>query len=301
MTVSAPPLKAPSRWAVPAALTAVYLIWGSTYLALAFLVEEFPPLIGNSIRFALAGVILAVIARRRGRDWPTAVEWRGAAQVGLLLLLGGVGLVSVAQSYGVGSALTAMAVAVVPLWTGLWAGLFGRWPNQLEWVGLGLGFVGIVILSGAGDFAGNPIGITLVVISPISWAFGSVWSSRVAMPAGMMSTAAQMLTAAPVILLVGLLRGEQFDAFPAASGWAALLYLAIPGSVVALSAYVYLLQNVRPALATSYAYVNPVVAVVLGVTIGGEVLTGRTLLALPVILAAVGMVLMQRNREGPRV
>jgi hypothetical protein len=119
------------------------------------------------------------------------------------------------------------------------------------------------------------------------------------MPEGIMSTAAQMLAAAPVILVVGLVSGERFDAVPDMSGWLALLYLAIPGSVVALTAYTYLLQNVRPALATSYAYVNPVVAVILGVTIGGEVLSGRALIALPIILAAVGLVLMQRSRTAP--
>jgi drug/metabolite transporter (DMT)-like permease len=279
----------------------VYVIWGSTYLALAFLVDEFPPLTGNAIRFALAGTLLAVIARRRGRPWPTRIQWRGAAQVGLFLLLGGVSMVATAQSLGVGSGLAAMGVAIVPLWTGLWAGLFGQWPNRVEWFGLALGFLGMLILSGEGDFDGNPWGIALLVASPISWAFGSVWSSRVVMPEGIMSTAAQMLAAAPVILVVGLVSGERFDAVPDMSGWLALLYLAIPGSVVALTAYTYLLQNVRPALATSYAYVNPVVAVILGVTIGGEVLSGRALIALPIILAAVGLVLMQRARTSTPV
>lgn len=284
------------RWLVPAALLAVYVIWGSTYLALRYLVEEFPAFIGVGIRFLAGGLILYWWARRRGRPTPTAREWRSAAQVGALLLVGGVGLVAIAEHAGVGSGLAATAVAVMPVWAALWSGLFGRWPTRVEWVGLVVGLVGVVILSREGDFAGNPTGVVLIVLSPILWAFGSVWSRRVPMPQGMMSSAAQMIAAAPVLLLGGVLRGERFDHSPAASGWLALVYLTLIGSVVAYSAYIYLLQTVRPALATSYAYVNPLVAVVLGITLGGEVLSGEAYVALPLILGGVGLVALGRQR-----
>ncbi len=279
-----------TRLLVPAALFGVYVVWGSTYLALRYMVEDIPPLIGNGVRFLAAGLILYVWARRRGKPAPTTAEWWNAGRIGVLLLLGGVGSVSIAESLGVGSGLAATAVAVMPVWAALWGGVFGRWPTRIEWLGLGVGLTGVVILSGEGDFAGNPIGIALIVLAPILWAFGSVWSTRLHMPDGMMSTAAQMLAAAPALLVVGFLRGERLESEVTTSSWLALAYLTIFGSVVAYSAYMYLLQNVRPALATSYAYVNPVVAVVLGITIGDEVLSGEAWIALPLILAGVALV-----------
>lgn len=285
------------RWLVPAALVAVYVIWGSTYLALRYLVEEFPALLGVGVRFLVGGLILYWWARRRGRPAPTRREWRSAAEVGTLLLVGGVGLVAIAEQMGVGSGVTATAVAVMPVWAALWSGLFGRWPSGVEWVGLAIGLIGVVILSGEGDFAGNAAGMTLVIVSPILWSFGSVWSGRIPMPQGMMSAAAQMLAASPVLLVGGLARGERFDHAPAPSGWLALAYLTLIGSVVAYSAYIYLLQTVRPALATSYAYVNPVVAVVLGITLGDEVLSGEAYVALPMIIGGIGLIALRRHRS----
>jgi drug/metabolite transporter (DMT)-like permease len=285
------------RWLLPAALLAVYVIWGSTYLALRYLVEEFPALIGVGIRFLAAGSILYWWARRRGRATPTRREWRGAAEVGVFLLVGGVGLVAIAEQSGVGSGLAATAVAVMPVWAALWSGVFGRWPTAVEWTGLAIGLIGVVILSGEGDFAGNGAGVALVVVSPVLWAFGSVWSGRVPMPQGMMSAAAQMLAAAPILVIGGWLRGERFEHAPAASGWLALVYLTLIGSVVAYGAYIYLLQTVRPALATSYAYVNPLVAVILGVTLGGEALSGEAYIALPLILGGVGLVAVTPQRS----
>jgi drug/metabolite transporter (DMT)-like permease len=285
-----------SRLAVPLALATVYVVWGSTYLALRFLVEEMPALIGNGIRFALAGLLLLVMARRTGTPMPTTAQWWGAAQVGVLLLVGGVGLVAIAESLGVGSGLAATAVAVMPVWAALWGGVFGSWPSAREWVGLTLGLVGVVILTGEGDFQGNVAGTALVIVAPISWAFGSVWSGRIAMPRGTMSSAAQMLAAAPVLLVAGWVRGERWEQAPGLSGWLALIYLAVVGSAVAYTAYTYLLQTVRPALATSYAYVNPVVAVVLGIWLAGEAFSGEAWVALPIILVAVALVAGSRSR-----
>ena len=285
-----------TRMLVVLALVTVYLVWGSTYLGLRFLVEEMPALIGNGIRFTLAGFILLVMARRSGIPMPTGRQWIGATQVGGLLLVGGVGLVAIAESLGVGSGLAATAVAVMPVWAALWAGLFGSWPTGREWIGLALGLTGVVILTGEGDFQGNAIGVALVIVAPVSWAFGSVWSGRIAMPTGLMSSAAQMLAAAPILVLIGLVRGERFEHAPALSGWLALIYLATFGSALAFSAYTYLLQNVRPTLATSYAYVNPVVAVLLGIWLAGERLSGHAWVALPIILAGVAMVAGARGQ-----
>jgi drug/metabolite transporter (DMT)-like permease len=288
------------RLAVPLALLTVYVVWGSTYLALRFMVEEMPALMANGVRFAIAGLLLLAMARRAGVPMPTPVEWWGAAQVGVLLLVGGVGLVAIAESLGVGSGLAATAVAVMPVWAALWGGVFGSWPSAREWVGLAVGLVGVVILTGEGDFQGNLVGTTLVIIAPVSWAFGSVWSGRITMPEGTMSSSAQMLAAAPVLLLTGWIRGERWGEAPGLSGWLALLYLATVGSALAYTAYLYLLQNVRPTLATSYAYVNPVVAVLLGIWLADESLSGEAWVALPIILGAVALVAGARSRPTTR-
>lgn len=285
-----------NRWLIGLALFAVYVIWGSTYLALRYLVEDFPPFIGNGIRFVLAGFAMFIFLRRRGSPAPTSREWWSAAQIGALLMMGGVGVVALAEARGVGSGLAATAVAAMPLWAALWSGLFGRWPTRLEWLGLAIGLTGVVILSQEGDFAGNALGITLMIVAPISWAFGSVWSQRIPLPAGAMATATEMAAGGIILLGVGIARGERFEAAPSLDGWLALLYLITLGSIVAFSAYMYLLNTVRPALATSYAYVNPVVAVLLGVTLGSEVLSGQAVVALPLILGGVALVAAAKER-----
>ena len=283
-------------WLVGLSLAALYLIWGSTYLVLRFMVEEFPPFVGNGIRFVLAGSLLGGFLLTRGAAWPTALQWWGALRIGGLMLVGGVGLVTVAEANGVGSGLAATAVAVMPIWAALWSGLFGRWPTSLEWAGMALGLVGVIILAGEGDFTGNPLGVALMIIAPVSWAFGSIISGRTPQAPGAMAVAGYMTAGGVLLLVLGFGRGERFEGIPDASGWMALLYLTFLGSIVTLSAYTYLLENVRPALATSYAYVNPIVAVVLGVTLGSEVLSGEALIALPLILAGVGLVAAGRSR-----
>jgi drug/metabolite transporter (DMT)-like permease len=285
-----------NRWLIGLALFAVYLIWGSTYLALRYLVEEFPAFVGNGIRFVVAGFAMFVFLRRRGAPAPAGRDWWSAAQVGALLMMGGVGVVALAEARGVGSGLAATAVAAMPLWAALWSGLFGRWPNRAEWLGLAIGLTGVIILSQEGDFAGNALGIALMVAAPISWAFGSVWSQRITLPPGAMATAMEMTTGGVILLIVGFGRGERFEAFPDLNGWLALVYLITLGSIVAFTAYMYLLNTVRPALATSYAYVNPVVAVLLGVTLGSEVLSGQALIALPLILGGVALVAIAKDR-----
>jgi drug/metabolite transporter (DMT)-like permease len=146
------------KWLVVAALAAVYLIWSSTYLALRFMVESFPPFLGTSIRMLTAGLILFTWVRFRGAEMPTARQWRNGAVIGVLLFVGGLGLVTFAEALGVGSGITATAVAMVPVWAALISGLFGRWPNRTEWVGIAIGLVGVALLSGEGDFRAAPLG-----------------------------------------------------------------------------------------------------------------------------------------------
>jgi len=291
-----PGLSSPSGLVVGGALAAVYIIWGSTYLAIRFGLEGFPPFLLSGIRFLVAGVLMYAVLRFRGAPAPTRRHWWNGARVGLLMLVGGVGLVTMAEDAGVGSGVAATAVAVIPLWAALVSGLFGSWPARVEWVGLVLGFGGVIVLAQEGDFGSNPVGMALVVIAPILWAIGSVWGSRLELPQPAMATAIQLLVAGSAMVVLGPLRGERISEVPQASAWLALGYLIVFGSIVGYTAYVYLLRTVRPALATSYAYVNPVVAVVLGVTLGSEVLTGPALIALPLILAGVGLVLLAARK-----
>ena len=279
---------------------AVYFIWGTTYLGIRFGIEGFPPFMLNGIRFVIAGAILVLIARIRNRVWSTRVQWWNSLRVALLMLVGGVGLVSIAEDLGVGSGVAATAIAVIPVWTALATGFLGDWPNRREWIGLAVGMAGVVVLVGEGDFRSTLVGTVLILIAPILWSIGSVWSSRADLPEGsMMASAAQFLTGGAALLMIGPLLGERIVEMPGATSWWALGYLIVFGSIVAYTAYIYLLRTVRPGVATSYAFVNPIVAVVAGVTLGREVLTGPVFLAMPLILIGVALVTLGR-RSGAR-
>ncbi len=286
-----------SRAMVVAALLAVYFIWGSTYLGLRFGLEGFPPFLLNGFRFLIAGAILLLILKIRGKAVATRRQWWNAARIGLLLLVGGVGLVTIAEDLGVGSGIAATAIAVIPVWIALISGLFGDWPHRYEWIGLAVGLAGVLVLAQEGDFQASPLGMALIAISPIIWAFGSIWGSRLDLPSSSMTTTIELLTAGAVMTLIGPLIGERITQPPPTVAWVALAYLAIMGSLVAFTAYVYLLNTVRPALATSYAYVNPVVAVALGLSLGGEIITGPVFIALPLILTGVALVATSQRRS----
>ena len=286
---TAPSVKT-ARAKVVAALIAVYFIWGSTYLGLRFGLESFPPFLLNGFRFLLAGAILLLYLRLRGRATATRRQWWNASRMGVILLVGGVGMVTIAEDLGVGSGIAATAVAVVPVWMALIGGLFGAWPHRREWIGLAIGLAGVLVLAQEGDFQASPMGMILIITSPIVWAFGSVWGARLDLPESSMTTAIELVTAGLVMTVVGPLIGERITAPPTTVAWVALLYLAIMGSLVAFTAYIYLLKTVRPALSTSYAYVNPIVAVALGVSLGAEILTGPVFIALPLILISVALV-----------
>ncbi|MDH3260904.1 MAG: drug/metabolite exporter YedA [Acidimicrobiia bacterium] len=292
---NSPPSTANRRLLIVLAQLAVYTIWGSTYLALRYMVEGFPPFLGNAIRMLIAGAILYTWMRFRGAPAPTVRQWRNGFLIGSLLFVGGLGLVTTAEGMGVGSGLAATAVGMTPVWAAVVSGFFDRWPTRMEWVGLVIGIVGVVILSREGDFDALPLGLFLLILAPLLWAIASVWSNHVELPAGFMSTAVQMLCGGLALSLAGVIAGESIGAVPGARSWWALVYLIGPGSLIAFSAYAYLLRTVRPVLATSYAYVNPVVAVGLGVTLGKETLTGETWIALPLILGAVALIARSRT------
>ena len=278
------------------ALLAVYVIWGSTYLAIRIALEGFPPFLMAGVRFVIAGAVLAAVLRARGVSWPTRRQWRGAAIVGGLLLLGGNGGVVFAEQ-SVASGLTALAVATVALWSAVFAGLWGHWPRRLEWVGLGLGFAGVALLNVGGNLRASPAGSAALAVATMSWAFGSMWSRHLDLPHGLMASAAEMLAGGGLLLVASVAVREHAPALHSARPVWALAYLIVFGSWVGFSAYVYLLRRVRPAVATSYAYVNPVIAILLGLGLGGERIAGNEWVAMPVILAGVALVALSQGSD----
>ncbi len=281
-------------------LAAVYFVWGSTYLAIRFALEAYPPLFFPGVRFIAAGSILLVLMRLRGYPLPSRGQFGRSAVVGFLLLNIGNGAVVYAQR-DVGSALAATAVATMPLWASLCGGIWGVWPKPMQWLGLAVGFAGIVLLNLDGDFAANPLSAALLIAASMSWAFGSVWSRRLDMPAGPMSTACQMLSAGVLFLVASFAAGESWQLVTTPKAMMALAHLTIFGSIVAFSAYMYLNQTVSPSLATSYAYVNPVVALLLGALLAGELFVASELAAIVLVLSGVLLIVLNnRTARSPK-
>src|SRR5215471_849641 len=284
----------PNRLGVVLALLSLYFIWGSTYLGIRLAIESIPPLLMIGMRFIVAGAILYLVLRVRGIPSPKRSQWMGSAAVGVLLIGGGMGGVATAEQW-VPSGVAAVCIATAPLWMSLFAGLWGRWPVRTEWLGLVLGFVGVVLLNLGSALWTSPIGAIILMISPICWAFGSAWSHHLQLPPGLMASATQMLIGGVFVTIMGLVLGQRITSLPTMQSLLALLYLITFGSLIAFSAYGYVLRRVRPALATSYAYVNPVVAVCIGVAIAGEHVTRLTVVAMVVILVGVGLISLGRK------
>jgi drug/metabolite transporter (DMT)-like permease len=293
---STPSLKTQERLGIVLALLALYLIWGSTYLGMRIALESIPPFLMTGIRFLLAGTLLYTLLRLRRDPVPTRAQWGGAALVGILLVAGGNGGVSFAEQW-VASGIAAVAVAATPLWLSLIMGLMGRWPTRGEWLGLLLGLAGVVLLNLEHGLWVNPIGAIALLLAPLCWSLGSALSTRLSLPAGLMSSAVQMLAGGALMLLVGLLSGERLAHWPSVRSTLAMAYLILIGAIVAYSAYGYVLHRVRPALATSYAYVNPVVAVLLGSLVADEHITPIGLIAMLTILTGVALVTLRRKHS----
>lgn len=277
-------------------LLIVYVVWGTTYLVIRFALEGFTPYWMMALRFLVAGGILMLVLRLRGAALPTPRQWRNAAVVGALLLGGGMGSVALAEE-SISSGLAATLVATSPLWALLFARLWGRVPHRGEIIGVVVGLVGVVVLSLEGNLQANPGGIVLVLFASASWAFGSTLIRRLDMPEGAMGSAAEMVAGGLVLCGMALLRGEPFPSNPTPGSVLALVYLITLGSLAAMLAYGYLLRHVSPTLALSYSFVNPAIALLLGTVIGGEVLTGSALVALPIILVALAFVFQSHRQD----
>lgn len=290
-----PPAAPPSALAVALALASVYLVWGSTYLAIRVGLEGYPPFLMGSIRFIAASLVFYAFLRWRGHAAPTRAQWRNAAVMGLFMMLLGNGMVNFAEQ-SVSSGLAAIAVASMPLWAALFGVLRKQHPSRGEWLGLAIGFIGVIWLNAGSQLRGSLPGMAALIVAPIAWAWGSVWSRGRDLPAPFMSTAAQMLCGGVAMGLLGLGLGERMSEVPPLRATLAVGYLAAFGSIIGFSAYVWLLHHVRPALATSYAYVNPPIAVLLGALLLGERFSVHAIGAMVVILAGVILITFSKAR-----
>jgi drug/metabolite transporter (DMT)-like permease len=289
------------------AFAAIYIIWGSTYLAIRIGIESLPPLIMGGVRHFSAGVILYAVLKVRGAPQPTRLHWRSAIIIGGLLLLGGNGGVTIAENI-VPSGVAALIIATVPLWIALLSWLRGGLrPGGGMAIGLALGLIGIVLLIDPGAAVGkggvNPIGAVILVAAALSWSIGSLYSRSAPQPSNpLMSTAMQMLAGGALMLIVALVTGEgaqvHFDQITVRS-LLAVGYLIVFGSLIAFSAYVWLLKVSIPAHVSTYAFVNPIVAVFLGAVFANEELTLRMLIAAAIIIAGVVLITTHRPKAEP--
>lgn len=293
-----PSSTAPPASRVALALAALYVIWGSTYLAIRFALEGgFPPFLLGGVRFLIAGGLMYALLRWRGVPAPTRIQWRNASVMGVLLLLFGNGMVNLAEQT-VSSGMTAVAVASAPLWMGVFAAMRGDRPSGMEWLGLGIGFAGVLWLNAGSSLSASPVGLVALLVASIAWSYGSIWSRGRDLPSPFMAAAAQMLCGGLAMCVLGAVVGEGFDGVPTPGGLAAFAYLIVFGSIVGFSAYIWLLYHVRPALAGSYAYVNPAIAVGLGAWLARERFGGHELVAMGVIL--LGVVAISVAKARPR-
>jgi len=300
MSAPKPPLRA-----YLLAFTTIYLVWGSTYLAIRIGVETMPPFAMAALRFLIAGTLLMAFLRLQGVGWPTPRQWRDAAVCGMLLIVGGNGLVSWAEQT-VPSGLTALLIGASPLFIVLanWSWPGGQRPSGVTFAAMACGLGGVAWLAAPWEtkVAGgmDPAGITAILLSCVSWALGAVYGRHMRDPAPpFTAAAAQMLIGSIGLGLIAWAHGDlaawQVDSISARS-WLALIYLTLVGSLVGYTTFVWLIKHTTPALASTYAYVNPVVAVFLGWLLLDEMVTSRTLVASAIILGSV-IVISLHNRH----
>ena len=245
----------------------------------------------------MAGALLYSWKKWHGAPNPTMTEWRAAGFIGILMLGGGMGLTAVGQQY-ISSGLTAVFIACSPMILSFCTGFFGEWPNKREWLGIFLGFAGAILLAAGDEFSAQPMGIAALLAAIICWNIGSVLSQRkYTLAPGAMGFASEMLLGGVFLIIIALFNGESFHTPMTVKALAAWSYLVVAGSLLAFTAYMFLLSKVSSALASSYAYVNPLIAVTLGVLIGGENLSTREILAMVIILSSVALITVSHTAK----
>lgn len=294
MTVSTPAAAKPARWMIIAAFAIIYLVWSSSYLGIRLAVETLPPFLMSGMRFFGAGVILYAWARLRGAPAPTRIHWRSAVIAGFVLFVLNNASLVWSQAHGLPSGIAALLVATVPFWMVLleWLRPGGRRPSASVVAGIGIGFLGLVLLMNPGSTLDFPLITVIVVLAgAFAWAFGSMYGRTAQLPESpALATAMQLLAGGAVQLIIAAVTGEA-----AALDWSqvsltsvlAMIYLGLVSSIIAFTAFVWLMRVADPAKVSTYAYVNPVLAMFLGWAVAGEKLEARMLVAAAVILFAV--------------
>lgn len=268
------------------ALLTVYVIWSSTYFAIRVAVQQVPPLLMGGLRYVVAGVALFVIARAQGLSPPPVRGWLRALVAGLLLFVVGNGFVSIASRH-IGSGVVAIVCGTMPLWGAVMGPLFGARASKREWAGLLLGFVGVAMLALGDELRADGRATLLLLVAPVGWALGSLLVRRWDVGEGVMGAATQTIMGGVAMLVLGLALGERATESVPTSALVALAYLVVFGSIAGFAAYHHLLVHARPAVAMSHAYVNPVLAVVLGALAGGEEVGPHTVAGLALVVGAV--------------
>jgi len=293
-----PPHDSPgaSRAKIALALLAVYVLWGSTYFAIVVALPGYPAFLLTAVRMFIAGALMYGVLRWRGAPPPTRAQWPRIAVLAIFMTVLSNALVNKAEET-VSSGLVAIGVAAMPLWAGLFSALRGHHPSRGEWLGLAVGFAGVVWLNLGSEMKLSVAGAACVLAAPIAWAWGSIWSRGQDLPEPFMSSATQMLCGSVMALVVGLALGERMHGIPALAPTLGMLYLVVAGSILGFTAYIWLLHHVRPALATSYAYVNPPIAMAFGALLGGERFDQHAIGAMVVILAGVLIISQSKARR----
>ncbi len=302
-------MKSHPRFAVLAHFASIYLIWGSTYLAILFAIRSIPPLLMAGTRFLLAGAILYTAARISGAPKTRLVDWRTAAIVGTCLLVCGNGGVTLSEQY-IPSGLAALLVATVPIDMALLGWLFGMSPrpNAITALGLAGGFIGVGLLVGpalkvsASDESPQAwIGMSILLFASLIWSAGSLYSRRTHTAGSpFMAAAQQMLCGGTILILVGLIAGEARHFDPreiTMHSLGAFVYLVLIGGIIGYASYAWLLRHCEPAKVATYAYVNPIVAMLLGAFFAGEKISTRTLIAAALIIGSVALVITKAQRK----
>src|SRR5581483_11282505 len=303
-------MQAPRKMLILANFAALYLIWGSTYLGILFAIQSIPPFLMAGARFLFAGIIMFAIARLQGPIKSTWIEWRTALIVGACLLLGGNGGVTLSEKF-IESGLASLIVATVPIYITLLGWLCGMAPRPkpIVWIGLAGGFVGVGGLLGpALRFSGEgnhhtAIGMSILLLSSFIWSAGSLYSrASKQTTAAFLGAAQQMFCGGILMLLVALISGEFRGFHPAnitGRSWGAFVYLVLVGAIVGYTAYFWLLRHCDPAKVATYAYVNPIVAVLLGALFAHETVTLRTLIAAMLIVGSVALIITVQQLSKP--
>lgn len=278
-----------------ACLASTWFIWGSTYLVIKFALRGFPPFFMMGTRFVVAGGLLLGYTRAIGTPIPTLHQWRNALVIGVLMLGFGMGGTALAEMT-VDSGIVVAFIAVTPLLVALLSLPFGVRPGRGEFVGILVGLVGVLMLTQGTGFRSSPIGLATMVLACSGWTLGSVLSQRkLPLAPGPVGFASEMLCGGAVLLVISALYGEHATLHVSLQAWAAWTYLVVFGSLIAFNAYMLLLGRASGGLATSYTYVNPIIAMLLGVTLGGEHVSGWEWLSAGVVLVGVVILLASRR------